>query len=104
MSDRYTSRFKKPTPYEREILEIVQEECAEIIVVISKALRFGLQDGPPGNPESNWKAIGRELGDLDAILRLAQQNHLFSQISRSDAFDPKLERLAKYMQHKPEDR
>lgn len=104
MSDRYISRHKKLTPYEREILTILQEECAEIIVYTSKAIRFGLDDGYPGRLETNREAIGRELGDLDAVIELAKQNGLFSILSRHSAFAEKLEKLARYMQHKPEDR
>jgi hypothetical protein len=102
MTDRYVSRHEKPTPYEREILTIVQEECAEIIVQISKALRFGLGDGRPGGYETNYEAIGRELGDLDATIALATQNDLYSTEARNNSFQHKLEQLDRYMQETPD--
>ena len=103
MTDRYVSRHEKPTPYEREVLTILQEECAELIVQISKALRFGLGDGYPGKDETNYEAIGREIGDLDAMILLAAQNDLYSSDARTDASREKLERLKKFMQHCPDD-
>jgi len=103
MGEQYISKFEKPSPYEREILTIMQEECAEIIVQISKALRFGLDDGYPGGNETNRQAIGRELGDLDVITELAKQNGLFSGVARVAAHDGKRRKLARFMQTHPED-
>ena len=103
MADRYVSKHDKPTPYEREILTILQEECAELIAQISKALRFGLDDGRPGGHETNYEAIGREIGDLDAMILLAAQNGLYSSEARTSGAQEKVERLKKFMQHRPDD-
>lgn len=46
---RYISKHPKPTPYERELLTILMEEAAEVIVMASKILRFGAGDGYPGS-------------------------------------------------------
>lgn len=96
---RYVSLHEKPTPYEREVLTILQEECAELIVQISKALRFGLGDGYPGGTETNYEAIGREIGDLDAMVGLALKADLYSSEARTTAARDKIERLKKFMQN-----
>lgn len=101
MTERYISTHRRATAYEREVLEIMQEECAEIIVQISKALRFGLTDGYPGRCETNRQAIGREIGDFEAICSLAVRAGLFNLGDVKDAHEEKLERLARYMQTTP---
>ena len=50
----------------REIFIILQEECAEVIVEISKCLRFGPHQILEGTEDSNIK----ELGDLQAMIEL----------------------------------
>lgn len=100
--ERYVSTHEKLTPYEREILTILQEECAELIVYISKAIRFGLGDGYPGDTETNYEAIGREIGDIDALVHLAMQNDLYCNGARTNAAKNKVERLKKYMQNLPD--
>lgn len=99
---RYISRHKKPTLYERELLTIMQEECAEIIVQISKALRFGLRDGYPGGSETNRQAISREIGDFSAMVNLARTAKLIDDKALDGGYEAKLERLKQYMQTTPE--
>lgn len=47
-----------------EILTILAEECAEVIVAISKIKRFGL--------EQNTDALKRELADVRCMLDLVE--------------------------------
>ena len=54
------------TDRQEELLNIMQEECAEIIQVISKIKRFGRNSFHPDDPTktSNMVLLAREYGDL----------------------------------------
>lgn len=54
----------------REILTILQEECAEVIVDISKCFRFGPDQMMQGSNETNLQRLQKELGDLQAMIEL----------------------------------
>lgn len=54
----------------REILQILQEECAEVIVEISKIMRFGPDQCKPNSDETNIMSLEKELGDLLAMIEL----------------------------------
>jgi len=47
MTDKFITPCELPTEYEREVLTILMEECAEVIQRASKALRFGLDEVQP---------------------------------------------------------
>ena len=55
---------------EKEILDITQEECAEVIVAVSKISRFGIDNYKPGKPLTNRQHLAEELGDLQAMIDL----------------------------------
>lgn len=55
----------------REILLILQEECAEVTQAISKCFRFGPDQVKPGRDSyTNVQALQEELGDLLAMIEL----------------------------------
>lgn len=54
----------------REILLILQEECAEVTQAISKCFRFGPDQVKPGKELTNLKFLQEELGDLLAMIDL----------------------------------
>lgn len=54
----------------REILIILQEECAEVIVEISKCFRFGPDQMMAGVDVTNIQRLQKELGDLQAMIEL----------------------------------
>lgn len=56
------------TDQEREILLILQEECAEVIQAVSKIFRFGIDT--EWNGETNRLHLEEELGDLKCMLHL----------------------------------
>ena len=55
---------------EMEALIILQEECAEAIVDISKCFRFGPDQIMSGQELSNIQRLEKELGDLQAMVEL----------------------------------
>lgn len=54
----------------KEILQILQEECAEVIVEICKIMRFGPDQCKPNSDETNIKALEKEIGDMQALVDL----------------------------------
>jgi NTP pyrophosphatase (non-canonical NTP hydrolase) len=58
----------------REILLILQEECAEVSQAISKCFRFGPDQIKPGKDRTNLNMLQEELGDLLAMIDLLVWN------------------------------
>ncbi len=55
----------------KEILTILQEECAEVIVEVSKCFRFGPDQMMAGLDVTNMQRLQKELGDLQALSELS---------------------------------
>lgn len=58
----------------KEILTILQEECAEVIVEVSKCFRFGPDQMMEGVDVTNMQRLEKELGDLQAMIELLIDN------------------------------
>jgi NTP pyrophosphatase (non-canonical NTP hydrolase) len=54
----------------KEILTILQEECAEVIVEVSKCFRFGPDQMMEGLDVTNIQRLEKEIGDLQAMIQL----------------------------------
>lgn len=72
-----------------EILTILQEECGELIVAISKIKRFGT------SPE-NLIRLNQEIADVLCMLDLAQQNGISSMDNLEELINNKREKLKVY--------
>jgi NTP pyrophosphatase (non-canonical NTP hydrolase) len=60
----------------KEILIILQEECAEVIVEVSKCFRFGPDQMMEGLEVTNIQRLQKELGDLLAMVELLTDNNV----------------------------
>jgi NTP pyrophosphatase (non-canonical NTP hydrolase) len=60
----------------KEILTILQEECAEVIVEVSKCFRFGPDQMMEGLDVTNMQRLQKELGDLQAMIELLVDNNV----------------------------
>lgn len=58
----------KMDPQTKEVMDILQEECAEVIQAVSKISRFGLDNYKPGKPKTNREHLEEELGDMLAMI------------------------------------
>lgn len=58
----------------KEILTILQEECAEVIVEVSKCFRFGPDQMMEGTDVTNMERLQKEIGDLQAMIELLVDN------------------------------
>jgi len=59
-----------------EILDILQEECAEVIVAISKIRRFGI-DNSYKEGGTQREHLTQELGDVTLLIELLQAHGVF---------------------------
>ena len=80
----------------REILTILQEECAEVIVDISKCFRFGPDQIMEGQELTNLQRLEKELGDVEAMVELLQD--LKVGITKQGTFEAKLKKFQKLKQ------
>jgi NTP pyrophosphatase (non-canonical NTP hydrolase) len=60
----------------REILTILGEECAEVIVEISKCFRFGPDQMMEGVDVTNIQRLQKELGDVQAMIELLVEKNV----------------------------
>lgn len=77
------AHFSDLTPGEQERLVLLQEECAEVIQIISKILRHGYESYHPKrkNGMSNRAQLQQELGHVyNAVGMLTTQNDLDTNI------------------------
>lgn len=77
----------------REVLTILQEECAEVIVDISKCFRFGPDQIMAGQELTNLQRLEKELGDVEAMIELLQD--LKVGITKQGTFESKLKKFDK---------
>lgn len=73
------------------LLVILGEESSEIGQRTSKAIRFGLSEIEPGQPEDNKRRLEREVADLIGMARM-----LGLEIREEDIV-AKIEKVGKYM-------
>jgi hypothetical protein len=63
--------MKQITEHQEECLNILQEECAEVIQIASKIKRFGVI-GERSDSNTNLAALEMEIGDTLALIDLVR--------------------------------
>ena len=79
---------------ETEIMDIAQEECAEVIQAISKVRRFGLTTEHKG--VTNQAHLEEEVGDLMCMFELMIEKGIIDQVSCMEASRRKRIKLAQW--------
>jgi NTP pyrophosphatase (non-canonical NTP hydrolase) len=79
---------------QKEVMSILQEECAEVIQAVSKIFRFGIDMEYDG--QTNRGRLTEELGDLVAMVRLLLDKGVISMDELEVAADNKIEKLKKW--------
>lgn len=74
-------------------MDILQEECAEVIQAVSKIRRFGIDNVKPGKPKTNREHLEEELGDLYAMIDILQELDIVSWAGIEKAAEAKREKL-----------
>jgi NTP pyrophosphatase (non-canonical NTP hydrolase) len=74
-----------------EILDILQEECAEVIQNVSKCRRFGLDNEYLNGTGTQRENLVKEIGDVLAMIELLQEHGVVSEeeliIARRNKFN-----------------
>jgi len=77
-----------PSTKVNEILDLLQEECGEVIQMVSKARRFGLAE--------KREDLVQELGDVALLIELLHAHQLFTHSELNQAKLNKATKLAKW--------
>jgi NTP pyrophosphatase (non-canonical NTP hydrolase) len=77
----------------KEVMDILQEECAEVIQAVSKVSRFGLDNKKPGKPLTNKEHLEVELGDLLAMIDILEDLKIIDPDNVTKAKMAKFEKL-----------
>jgi NTP pyrophosphatase (non-canonical NTP hydrolase) len=78
-----------------EILDILQEECGEVIVAISKCRRFGLDNSYKDGGTQREHLI-QELGDVTLLIELLQAHNVFTEQELHEAQVRKSQKLIQW--------
>ena len=97
-SEKFVSPCPLPTPHERELLDILIEECSEIIQRATKMKRFGVLEIQPGQDLNNAERLALECGDFAEVARLVTDAGMAPWSHIKIGVEHKQKQLAKYMQ------
>jgi NTP pyrophosphatase (non-canonical NTP hydrolase) len=74
-------------------MDILQEECAEVIQAVCKIRRFGLDNNKPGQHKTNREHLENEIGDLYAMINILQELDIVSWTGIQQAAEAKRDKL-----------
>lgn len=78
-----------------EILDLLQEECAEVIVAISKIRRFGMENSYKDGGTQREHLV-QEIGDVTLLIELLKSYQIFNERELRLAQLNKSAKLAKW--------
>ena len=82
------------------LLTCLAEECSEVQKAVSKALRFGLQDGYPGGNTTNAQDIAKEVTHLMAVIDILREHCIIEQPKGAElVYGSKRARVLEYMDY-----
>lgn len=94
------TNLRKVTDHQEECLNILQEECAEVIQAASKIKRFGIHAFNPSleNSPTNLENLEMELGDLLAMIDMCKAAGIgLTDEGLERAKQAKMQRVKKWM-------
>lgn len=96
-----SEHFNDLTPAEAERLALLAEECGEVIQMVGKVLRHGYRSHHPSiiDGPDNRGLLEREIGDVQAIVRLMTNAGDLSPGRITNAAADKPSRMARYLHH-----
>jgi len=77
-----------PSTKVNEILDLLQEECGEVVQMVSKCRRFGLAE--------KREDLVKEIGDVSLLIELLHAHGLFTHAELNQAKLNKSKKLAKW--------
>jgi NTP pyrophosphatase (non-canonical NTP hydrolase) len=78
-----------------EILDILQEECGEVVVAISKCRRFGM-DNSYKDGGTQREHLVQELGDVLLLIDLLKSHNVVNETELQEAMIRKSQKLVKW--------
>lgn len=82
------------------LLTSLAEECAEVAQRASKAMRFGIDEVQPGQPDDNARRIMDELEDIRVIVAMLQEEGALGMpFTDPDRFEAKRAKVEKFMRY-----
>lgn len=84
------------SPQVKEVLDILQEEAAEVIQAVSKIRRFGPENRKHGESQTNIEHLEEELGDMQAMIEILMEMDIVSWGNVTVAKRAKIEKLKKW--------
>jgi len=79
------------------LLDILAEECSEVAIRVSKALRFGLEEIQPGQTLTNRQRIMVEVNDLYASLKMLHDDGIIDPNPDPDAVQAKIAKVETFL-------
>jgi NTP pyrophosphatase (non-canonical NTP hydrolase) len=79
-----------------EVMDILQEECAEVIQAVSKIRRFGIDNSKNGEGQTNRQHLEEEMGDMLAMIDILMINGIVNWGNLHTAKRAKIEKLKKW--------
>ena len=84
------------TENNNEVMDILQEEAADVIQAVSKIRRFGIDNAKAGTGQTNKEHLEEELGDMLAMIDILLINDVVNWGSLHKAKRAKIEKLKKW--------
>jgi NTP pyrophosphatase (non-canonical NTP hydrolase) len=93
--------FNRLSPAEDELLTLLNEECAEVIQIVCKAQRHGLNSYHPDEPDgvSNAEMVAEEVGQVLAAVDLLVAAGVLRRELIDEERATKLRRVGDYLHH-----
>lgn len=79
------------------LLDILAEECNEVALRVSKALRFGLDEVQPGQTLTNRQRIMVEVNDLYAALKMLGDDSVIDPNPDPNAVQAKIVKVEEFL-------
>jgi len=96
MTERYIPTGTPLTAHEKELLTILMEECAEVILAASKLIRFGKENRPDGM--ANVDHLSIEYGEATYTGVMTHSLGLMRQTAIDSGWAGKRAKLERFMQ------
>lgn len=90
------SQIKHTPEQSNEVMDILQEEAAEVIQAVSKIRRFGADNHKYGHNQTNLEHLEEELGDMLAMIDILISKQIINPASLEIAKLAKIEKLKKW--------
>lgn len=81
---------------QQDILDILQEECAELIQMVSKCRRFGIDEHHLKSNIPNRDRLTEEIGDVLAMINLCISYNIVNKSAVTSAQENKINKLKKW--------